>query len=93
MTCARAPQAQLASAADPRPGLRPLPGPGYDAGEGGAQVSMQKYVCTVCGYVYDPAEGDATSGVKPGTPFDTLPADWACPVCGAGKQDFEPGEG
>ncbi len=50
---------------------------------------MQKYVCTVCGYVYDPAQGDPTSGVKAGTPFDQLPADWVCPVCGAGKDDFE----
>ncbi len=53
---------------------------------------MQKYVCTVCGYVYDPAQGDPTSGVKPGTPFDQLPADWVCPVCGAGKEDFERSE-
>jgi rubredoxin len=51
--------------------------------------SMQKYVCTVCGYVYDPAQGDSAGGVKPGTPFEKLPADWACPVCGASKEDFE----
>jgi rubredoxin len=51
--------------------------------------SMQKYVCTVCGYIYDPAQGDSAGGVKPGTPFEKLPADWVCPVCGAGKDDFE----
>ncbi len=50
---------------------------------------MQKYVCTVCGYVYDPAQGDSAGGVKPGTPFEKLPADWVCPVCGASKDDFE----
>jgi rubredoxin len=52
-------------------------------------TAMQKMVCTVCGYVYDPAKGDSGSGVKPGTPFEKLPDDWVCPVCGAGKDDFE----
>jgi rubredoxin len=52
-------------------------------------MAMQKMVCTVCGYVYDPAKGDTGSGVKPGTPFEKLPDDWVCPVCGAGKDDFE----
>ena len=49
---------------------------------------MAKYVCTVCGYVYDPAMGDPDNGVKPGTPFEKLPADWVCPVCGADKSQF-----
>ncbi|GAB1481730.1 rubredoxin [Treponema sp.] len=53
---------------------------------------MQKYVCDVCGYIYDPAEGDPDAGVKPGTPFDKVPADWVCPMCGAGKEDFSPTE-
>lgn len=51
---------------------------------------MQKYVCNLCGWEYDPAEGDPDSGVAPGTPFDKLPDDFVCPVCGAGKSDFEP---
>ncbi|OPZ59710.1 MAG: Rubredoxin [Deltaproteobacteria bacterium ADurb.Bin510] len=51
---------------------------------------MKKYVCTVCGYVYDPAEGDADGGIEAGTAFENLPEDWTCPVCGAGKADFEP---
>lgn len=51
---------------------------------------MDKYICTLCGYVYDPAEGDPDLGVDPGTPFDKVPADWVCPVCGASKADFEP---
>lgn len=50
---------------------------------------MKKYVCTVCGYVYDPAEGDPDSGIQPGTPFENIPDDWVCTVCGATKADFE----
>ena len=50
---------------------------------------MDKYECTVCGYVYDPAEGDPDGGIPPGTPFEQLPADWVCPVCGASKSEFE----
>ena len=52
--------------------------------------SMKKYVCTVCGYVYDPAEGDPDAGVAAGTAFEDLAADWVRPVCGASKEDFEP---
>ena len=51
---------------------------------------MKKYKCKVCGYIYDPAKGDADGGIPPGTPFDKLPDDWTCPVCGATKADFEP---
>jgi rubredoxin len=50
---------------------------------------MDKYVCSVCGYVYDPAEGDPDGGIAPGTPFEELPDDWVCPVCGASKDQFE----
>jgi rubredoxin len=50
---------------------------------------MDKYVCTVCGYVYDPEQGDPDNGVAPGTKFEDLPDDWECPVCGASKDDFE----
>jgi rubredoxin len=50
---------------------------------------MAKYQCSVCGYVYDPDEGDPESKVLPGTAFEDLPDDWVCPVCGAGKDDFE----
>ena len=51
---------------------------------------MKKFVCTVCEYVYDPAVGDPDSGIQPGTYFADLPEDWACPVCGVGKDMFEP---
>jgi len=50
---------------------------------------MVNYKCTVCGYVYEPEKGDPESGVNPGTPFEDLPDDWVCPVCGVGKDDFE----
>lgn len=50
---------------------------------------MKKYVCTVCGYVYDPAAGDPDAGIAPGTPFESLPDDWICPLCGVGKDQFE----
>ena len=50
---------------------------------------MDRYVCSVCGYVYDPAEGDPENGIEPGTKFQDLPADWTCPVCGAEKDQFE----
>jgi len=51
-----------------------------------------KYVCDVCGYVYDPAEGDPDNGVTAGTPFAQIPEDWVCPLCGASKEDFSPEE-
>ena len=51
---------------------------------------MKKYVCDVCGYVYDPAAGDPDSGIAPGTAFEDLPADWVCPLCGVGKDQFSP---
>ena len=50
---------------------------------------MDKYVCTVCGYVYDPQQGDPDNGIDPGTKFEDVPNDWDCPVCGASKDDFE----
>jgi rubredoxin len=50
---------------------------------------MDKYVCTVCGYIYDPKKGDPTSSIPPGTAFEDLPADWLCPECGASKDQFE----
>jgi rubredoxin len=49
---------------------------------------MSKYVCDLCGYVYDPAEGDPEHGVQPGTAFEDLPGDWECPLCGASKEEF-----
>jgi rubredoxin len=51
---------------------------------------MQKWVCTVCKYVYDPAVGDPDHGIPGGTPFEDLPEGWVCPVCLLGKEYFEP---
>ncbi len=51
---------------------------------------MKQYECTVCGYVYDPEAGDPDNGINPGTQFNNLPDTWVCPVCGAGKDAFEP---
>lgn len=53
---------------------------------------MQKYRCTVCGYIYDPAVGDIDGGVAPGTAFEEIPDDWVCPVCGVDKTLFEPAD-
>ncbi len=50
---------------------------------------MKSYECNLCGYVYDPEEGDPSQGIEPGTAFEDLPEDWTCPDCGAGKEDFE----
>ena len=51
---------------------------------------MEKYLCTVCGYVYDPEIGDPNNDIEPGTAFADLPDDWVCPECGAAKDQFEP---
>lgn len=52
-------------------------------------TSLEKYRCTICGYVYDPEMGDPENNVPPGTPFENLPDNWVCPVCGASKKEFE----
>lgn len=49
---------------------------------------MKKYLCVVCGYIYDPEKGDPDSGIAPGTAFEDIPEDWTCPVCGVSKEDF-----
>ena len=50
---------------------------------------MTKYRCTVCEYIYDPEKGDPDAGIPSGTPFEELPDDWVCPVCGVTKDQFE----
>jgi rubredoxin len=49
---------------------------------------MDRYVCTICDYVYDPTAGDPGNGIAPGTRFEDLPDDWVCPLCGAPKSEF-----
>lgn len=53
-----------------------------------SETNMKKYVCDVCGYIYDPAVGDPESGIEPGTSFEDIPEDWVCPLCGVGKDEF-----
>ena len=50
---------------------------------------MKKWVCAVCGHIYDEAEGDPSAGIAPGTRFADLPDDWVCPDCGAGKSEYD----
>jgi len=49
---------------------------------------MNRWKCSVCGYIYDPVKGDPDNNIKSGTAFENLPDDWVCPVCGAGKEQF-----
>lgn len=51
---------------------------------------MKIWVCSVCGYEYDPATGDPDNGVAPGTAFEDIPEEWVCPLCSVGKDEFEP---
>jgi len=52
-------------------------------------ATAQQWICTSCGFIYDPADGDPDGGIPPGTAFEDIPNDWFCPVCGARKKDFE----
>ena len=71
-------------------GTTPSSAPTYLKTEAAKEVRrMDKYKCSVCGYVYDPEIGDPESGIKPGTSFDELPENWVCPICGAAKDQFE----
>ena len=54
----------------------------------GRNAWMKQYECDLCGYVYDEAAGDPDNGIAPGTKWEDLPADWVCPLCGAGKDEF-----
>jgi flavin reductase (DIM6/NTAB) family NADH-FMN oxidoreductase RutF/rubredoxin len=70
-------------------GTTPKTAPSYIEEKKEAVTKMAKYECTVCGYIYDPALGDPDGGIAPGTPFEKIPDDWVCPVCGAAKSEFE----
>jgi len=50
---------------------------------------MMSYRCTICGYVYDSKQGDPENSIEPGTPFEDIPDDWTCPICGVSKELFE----
>jgi flavin reductase (DIM6/NTAB) family NADH-FMN oxidoreductase RutF/rubredoxin len=70
-------------------GTTPKTAPSYIEEKKGGTAKMAKYKCTVCEYVYDPELGDPDGGIAPGTPFEKIPDDWVCPVCGAAKSEFE----
>ncbi len=70
-------------------GTTPKTAPSYIEEEKEVAPKVAKYKCTVCGYIYDPELGDPDGGIKPGTPFEEIPDDWVCPICGAAKSDFE----
>lgn len=53
-----------------------------------AQPETKRWICEFCGWIYDPAKGDPDGGIPPGTPFEEIPDDWMCPICGAEKADF-----
>lgn len=53
---------------------------------------MKKYRCEICGYIYDPEQGDPDNNVPPRTPFEQLPEEWVCPICGAPKDQFAPAD-
>jgi len=74
-------------------GVTPKTAPSYIKEERETTTRMVKYECSVCGYIYDPAQGDAVGGIKPGTPFEEIPDDWVCPICGASKGEFKKIEG
>ena len=68
--------------------LSPFTSTATSTGCGKRRFDMDKYVCDACGYEYDPAVGDPDNGIAPGTAFEDLPEDWACPICGVGKDMF-----
>lgn len=70
-------------------GVTPKTAPNYVEEKKEVSTKMPKYKCSVCGWVYDPEIGDPEGSIAPGTPFEKLPDDWVCPVCGAAKSDFE----
>jgi flavin reductase (DIM6/NTAB) family NADH-FMN oxidoreductase RutF/rubredoxin len=69
-------------------GTTPKTAPSYVEEKQKEATKMSRYECSVCGWTYDPEVGDPDNGVAPGTPFETIPDDWQCPVCGAPKSEF-----
>lgn len=70
-------------------GTTPKAAPSYVMEKKEAAVIAVRYKCQVCSYIYHPEKGDPEGGIKPGTPFEALPQDWRCPICGADKSQFE----
>ncbi len=70
-------------------GTTPKTAPSYVEEKREEAPKMAKYKCSVCGWIYDPQTGDPDGGIAAGTPFEKIPDDWKCPMCGATKSDFE----
>lgn len=70
-------------------GSTPKSAPSYQPEKKEEKSKMDRYQCSVCGYIYDPEKGDPEGGIKPGTRFEDIPDDWTCPVCGASKDQFK----
>ena len=70
-------------------GTTPKTAPSYVEEPKKEVAKLNKYECSVCGYIYDPEKGDPDGGIAPGTPFEEIPNDWVCPVCGASKDQFQ----
>ena len=70
-------------------GTTPKTAPSYVEEKKEEAPKMSKYKCSVCGWIYDPAAGDPDGGIAPGTPFEKIPDNWQCPMCGAAKSEFE----
>ncbi|PKK38890.1 Rubredoxin [Clostridiaceae bacterium JG1575] len=81
--------APAASEEAKEPGEVPEGGPKEPEEKSLAPEDLERYVCSVCGYIYDPKEGDVPHGIPQGTPFAALPEDWVCPLCGVNKDSFE----
>jgi flavin reductase (DIM6/NTAB) family NADH-FMN oxidoreductase RutF/rubredoxin len=74
--------------AEPEPDKDEKPDSKKEQSESKGEKSFSKFICGVCGFQYDPEEGDPTVGIPPGTPFEDLPDDYRCPICNAGKEYF-----
>jgi rubrerythrin len=70
--------------------LHVLQGEAPAAKAASSDPATQKWICRQCSMIYDPIEGDPDSGIAPGTPFEAIPEDWYCPICGASKKTFVP---
>jgi rubrerythrin len=66
---------------------------GTGSGDNSATPTAGRWICKVCGVIYDPAQGDPDSGIAAGTPFEAIPEDWSCPICGTRKGNFVPYQG
>jgi rubredoxin-NAD+ reductase len=60
-----------------------------DERDSSTKLGTRRYLCIVCGFIYDEALGDPDSGLAPGTLWEDVPATWKCPICRVGKSDFE----